>query len=147
MKKSTLLLITLLCSLVLVAQIPGEVTQLTMPCRLLQGINERAYSIYLPASYKPEGLRHYPVLYLMHGGGESHTVWQRNGHLQQVADSLIRIACRKYKDVYWVDCTNASVKSHDTSVDGIHPTNYGYTLWAESVRKPITRILKKYGIR
>ena len=65
----------------------------------------------------------------------------------QVADSLMRIACRKYKDVYWVDCTNASVKSHDTSVDGIHPTNYGYTLWAESVRKPITRILKKYGIR
>ena len=50
---------------------------------------------------------------------------------------------KKYKDVYWVDCTNASAKSHDTSVDGIHPTNYGYTLWAESVKKPILKILKK----
>ena len=64
-----------------------------------------------------------------------------------VADSLMRIACKKYKEVYWVDCTNASAKSHDTSVDGIHPTNYGYTLWAESVKKPILKILKKYGIR
>lgn len=65
----------------------------------------------------------------------------------QVVDSLMRIACKKYKNVYWVDSTNASVKSHDTSVDGTHPSNYGYTLWAESVRKPILRILRKYGIR
>ena len=24
--------------------------------------------------------------------------------------------------------------------------NYGYTLWAESIRKPVLRILAKYGI-
>ena len=36
---------------------------------------------------------------------------------------------------------------HSTSVDGIHPSDYGYTLWAQSIRKPILKILKKYGIR
>ena len=65
----------------------------------------------------------------------------------KVADSLMNIACKKYKDVYWIDCTNASMKSHETTVDGIHPTNYGYTLWAESVRKPLLVILRKYGIK
>lgn len=64
-----------------------------------------------------------------------------------MADSLMKIACKKYKDVYWVTSTDVTTKSHDTSVDGVHPTNYGYTLWAESVRKPIVKILKKYGIR
>ena len=30
---------------------------------------------------------------------------------------------------------------------GIHPDNYGYTLWAKSIEKPVLKILKKYGIR
>jgi len=64
-----------------------------------------------------------------------------------LADSLMRIACKKYNDVYWVTETNATSKSHETSVDGTHPGDLGYTLWAESVRKPILRILKKYGIK
>ena len=64
-----------------------------------------------------------------------------------MADSLMKIACKKYKDVYWITNTDASMKSHDSSVDGVHPTNHGYTLWAESVRKPIVKILKKYGIK
>jgi lysophospholipase L1-like esterase len=36
---------------------------------------------------------------------------------------------------------------HSTSVDGIHPSDYGYTLWAKSVKKPLLKILAKYGIR
>ena len=33
------------------------------------------------------------------------------------------------------------------SVDGVHPGDYGYWLWADSVRKPILRIFRRYGIR
>lgn len=64
-----------------------------------------------------------------------------------MADSLMRIAVKKYKDVYYIDCTNATDCQHESSVDGTHPGDHGYTLWAESIRKPILKILKKYGIR
>ena len=62
------------------------------------------------------------------------------------ADSLMAIACKKYKDVYYIR-PNATLPSHETSVDGTHPTNYGYALWAESIEKPVKKILRKYGIR
>ena len=65
---------------------------------------------------------------------------------QAMAEKLMKEAVKKYKDVYFIQ-TNAADKIHSTSVDGIHPSDYGYTLWAESIRKPIVKILKKYGIR
>ena len=65
---------------------------------------------------------------------------------QAMAEKLMKEAVKKYKDVYFIQ-TNATNEIHSTSVDGIHPSDYGYTLWAESIRKPIVRILKKYGIR
>ncbi len=65
----------------------------------------------------------------------------------ELVDSLMTIACKKYKDVYYIRTTNATAPSHETSVDGVHPDNYGYSLWAESIRKPILKILRKYGIK
>ena len=65
---------------------------------------------------------------------------------QAMADKLMKEAVKKYKDVYFIR-TNATNEIHSTSVDGIHPSDYGYTLWAESIRKPVVRILKKYGIK
>ena len=53
---------------------------------------------------------------------------------------------RKYKDVYFI-IPDACPASHDASVDGVHPDNYGYTLRYKSVEKQILKILKKYGIR
>ncbi|MCI1640325.1 MAG: SGNH/GDSL hydrolase family protein [Bacteroidales bacterium] len=63
-----------------------------------------------------------------------------------VADSLMKIAVVKYKNVYYVH-PDATSKRHDTTVDGVHPTNYGYTLWAESIEKPVLKILRKYGMK
>ncbi len=63
------------------------------------------------------------------------------------ADSLMKIACKKYPDVYYIKTTNASLPTHETTVDGVHPSDQGYTLWAESLVKPVTKILKKYGIK
>ena len=64
-----------------------------------------------------------------------------------LVDRLMDEACKKYKNVYYITCTNATDKNHETSVDATHPGDYGYTLWAQSVAKPITKILKKYGIK
>ena len=43
-----------------------------------------------------------------------------------------------------------SAEDNNTAVfggDGVHPGDYGYTLWARSIEKPLLKILKKYGIR
>lgn len=64
-----------------------------------------------------------------------------------MADSLMKTAVKKYNDVYYVTTTCATAKDHETSVDGTHPSDYGYTLWAESISKPIKKILRKYGIK
>ena len=63
-----------------------------------------------------------------------------------MADSLMSIACKKYKNIYYIEPT-ATSPDHSATVDGVHPSNYGYTLWAESIEKPVKRILKKYGIK
>ena len=61
-------------------------------------------------------------------------------------DSLMKIACRKYKDVYYI-YPNASAKDHETTQDGTHPSDRGYQLWAQSIEKPVRKILRKYGIK
>ena len=66
---------------------------------------------------------------------------------QDCAEKLMREAIKKYADVYYIEVTNATSPTHETSVDGTHPGDYGYTLWAESLRKPLLKILKKYGIK
>ena len=65
---------------------------------------------------------------------------------QETAARLMKEACRKYKDVYFIE-PDASLPSHETSVDATHPDDYGYTLWAKSIEKPLLKILKKYGIK
>ncbi len=66
----------------------GKTISKKMPCKLLTGITERDYSIYLPGSYDTETSKTYPVLYLMHGGGGSHTDWEKGNNLAQVANRL-----------------------------------------------------------
>ncbi len=67
----------------------GTFQSLKMPCKLLNGISEREYGIYLPGSYQQESLRQYPVLYLMHGGGGSHKDWENWNHLTKVVNELV----------------------------------------------------------
>ena len=66
---------------------------------------------------------------------------------KETAARLMKEACKKYKNVYFIDCTDAADERQDTSVDGTHPGDYGYGLWAESIRKPLLKILKKHGLR
>jgi hypothetical protein len=65
---------------------------------------------------------------------------------QHMADSLMKIAVKRYKDVYYIK-PSASTPLQESSVDGVHPDDYGYYCWARSIEKPLLRILKRYGIR
>ena len=64
-----------------------------------------------------------------------------------VADSLMKIACKKYKDVYFIVPDAARHDGESSTADGIHPNDHGYSLWERSIEKPILKILRKYGIK
>src|SRR5436190_13350197 len=50
-----------------------------------------AYNVYLPAGYSSSGTKSYPVLYLLHGRGDTMAAWtQMKGKLDQlIADGSI----------------------------------------------------------
>ena len=64
----------------------------------------------------------------------------------ETAARLMKEACKKYKDVYFI-IPNATTADHEAQVDGIHPSDYGYQIWEKSIEKQVLKILRKYGIR
>jgi enterochelin esterase-like enzyme len=49
---------------------------------------DRKYAIYLPPGYETSQ-RSYPVLYLLHGGGDDQTGWVQFGEVQNITDKAI----------------------------------------------------------
>lgn len=59
---------------------------LSLPSKILN--MERKYAIYLPPDYETSS-RSYPVLYLLHGGGDDQTGWVQFGEVQNITDKAI----------------------------------------------------------
>lgn len=70
----------------------------------------------------------------------------REQQKMETAARLMKEACKKYKDVYFI-VPNATAPDHEAQVDGIHPSDYGYQLWEKSIEKEVLKILRKYDIR
>ena len=72
----------------------------------------------------------------------------RYGKLQDVQNDIksTKEGKAKYKDVYFI-CPDTAVPGYYPTVDGVHPDNYGYTVWAKSIEKPILKILAKYSLK
>jgi S-formylglutathione hydrolase len=51
------------------------------------GVNKEVL-VYLPAGYDPNGTKHWPVLYYLHGLGGDETNWVKKGGLDNAADNL-----------------------------------------------------------
>ena len=51
--------------------------------------SERNYAVYLPPDYE-SSQRDYPVLYLLHGGGDDQTGWVQFGEVLHITDKAIR---------------------------------------------------------
>lgn len=60
---------------------------LSMTSKILK--MERKYAIYLPPGYETSD-RSYPVLYLLHGGGDDQTGWVQFGEVLHITDKAIR---------------------------------------------------------
>lgn len=92
MKKSTSVLLAgfLLLGISLLplnAQYSKVFDNLTMDSEILK--MERHYAIYLPPDYELSE-RSYPVLYLLHGGGDDQTGWVQFGEVKHIADKAFK---------------------------------------------------------
>jgi enterochelin esterase-like enzyme len=85
MTKQILLPILLLPAMVF-AQTGKVFDKLSMHSEILN--MERNYAVYLPPDYETSQ-RSYPVLYLLHGGGDDQTGWVQFGEVLHIADKAI----------------------------------------------------------
>jgi enterochelin esterase-like enzyme len=60
---------------------------LTISSKILK--SERKFALYLPPDYQTSN-RSYPVLYLLHGGGDDQTGWVQFGEVLNITDRAIR---------------------------------------------------------
>jgi enterochelin esterase-like enzyme len=87
MKKLRLLSILILLAPAIVSAQTGKVyDNLSMQSEILK--MERKFAIYLPPDYE-SSQRSYPVLYLLHGGGDDQTGWVQFGEVLHIADQAI----------------------------------------------------------
>jgi enterochelin esterase-like enzyme len=87
MRKPALLLLSLFLLVPLLDAQQGKVyDNLSMDSEIL-GM-QRKYAIYLPPDYETSE-RSYPVLYLLHGGGDDQTGWIQFGEVLRIADAAI----------------------------------------------------------
>ncbi|MDX1315576.1 MAG: alpha/beta hydrolase-fold protein, partial [Eudoraea sp.] len=86
MRRIVLFTITTAFCAALVAQQGKLYDNLSMDSKILDG--ERKYAIYLPPDYETSE-RSYPVLYLLHGGGDDQTGWVQFGEVKYIADKEI----------------------------------------------------------
>ncbi len=86
MKKTILFISILLMSGMIMAQTGMVMDNLSMNSKILD--MERKYAIYLPPDYSISN-RSYPVLYLLHGGGDDQTGWVQFGEVLHIADKAI----------------------------------------------------------
>ncbi|HEU5146433.1 MAG TPA: alpha/beta hydrolase-fold protein [Chryseosolibacter sp.] len=87
MKISALSVLFLLTAQWVHSQHGKVMDNLSMPSKILKG--DRKYAIYLPPDYETSE-RSYPVLYLLHGGGDDQTGWVQFGEVLHIADRAIR---------------------------------------------------------
>jgi enterochelin esterase-like enzyme len=89
MKKQWLIFFTglLYLPLTTLSQTGKVFDNLSMTSKILK--MERKYAVYLPPDYE-NSERSYPVLYLLHGGGDDQTGWVQFGEVLQITDKAIR---------------------------------------------------------
>lgn len=87
MKKTIFTLLAIFLSFMTMAQSGKVYDELSLPSKILN--SERKYAIYLPPDYEASS-RKYPVLYLLHGGGDDQTGWVQFGEVLNITDKAIR---------------------------------------------------------
>jgi len=87
MKMKYKVLSLLMLPTLLFSQVGKVYDSLSMTSEILK--MERKFAVYLPPSYETSE-RSYPVLYLLHGGGDDQTGWVQFGEVLRIADNSIQ---------------------------------------------------------
>ncbi|MBD0280380.1 MAG: esterase family protein [Flavisolibacter sp.] len=87
MKKIALLFLITLSVFVVFAQSGKVFDNLSLKSKILN--MDRKYAVYLPPDYE-SSQRSYPVLYLLHGGGDDQTGWIQFGEVLTITDKAIK---------------------------------------------------------
>jgi enterochelin esterase-like enzyme len=108
------------------AAAPGTLTTAQFHSAVLGG--DISYNVYLPAGYSSTAKR-YPVLYLLHGRGDSMSAWtQVKGNLDQlIADGSIPPTIAIMPDAPWSDRASYYVDSAYTGSDPGRPVETAFT--------------------
>jgi enterochelin esterase-like enzyme len=86
MRNLNVIILSLLMPSLLLGQTGKVMDDLSFTSKILK--MERKYAIYLPPDYETSR-RSYPVLYLLHGGGDDQTAWVQFGQVLHIADEAI----------------------------------------------------------
>lgn len=81
-----LIALLLLYPFALLAQTGKVYDNLSLPSKILK--MERKFAVYLPPGYESSD-RSYPVIYLLHGGGDDQTGWVQFGEVLNITDKAI----------------------------------------------------------
>ncbi len=112
MKKTALAF--LLLPSILMAQTGKVMDNLSMTSKILK--MDRKYAIYLPPDYETSQ-RSYPVLYLLHGGGDDQTGWVQFGEVQHITDEAINQGKATPMIIVMPDA-NTGQRGYFNSIDG-----------------------------
>ena len=100
---------------ILVGAQSGKVSDnLSLPSKILKG--DRKYAVYLPPDYETSQ-RSYPVLYLLHGGGDDQTGWVQFGEVLTIADQEI-LAGRATAMIIVMPDANTGVRGYFNDIKG-----------------------------
>ena len=86
-RQSLLLTLIFLINVSVHAQSGKVFDNLSLPSKILK--SDRKFAIYLPPDYETSQ-RSYPVLYLLHGGGDDQTGWVQFGEVLNITDKAIK---------------------------------------------------------
>jgi enterochelin esterase-like enzyme len=87
MRKIMLLHVMLFSFVIAMAQTGKVLENETVKSNILK--MDRKYAVYLPPDYE-HSQRSYPVLYLLHGGGDDQTGWVQFGEVLHITDKAIK---------------------------------------------------------
>ena len=87
MNRILILTLFVLRSSLIMAQSGRVMDNLSLKSKILN--MERKYAIYFPPDYE-SSQRSYPVLYLLHGGGDDQTGWVQFGEVLNITDKAIK---------------------------------------------------------
>ena len=100
---------------------------------------DRKYAVYLPPDYN-NSERYYPVLYLLHGGGDDQTGWVQFGEVLNIADKAIKEGTATSMVIIMPDA-NTGKRGYYNDIDG--KWNYEDFFFNELMPE----VEKKYRIR